>query len=139
MNLMVLVNQICLIIKIYSCPKFLVDTHENKYNLTYYTKHPNVVAGNEKARFQVYDNADKSKIYATNFDKFAELVFKDCGLKVYCYNEIAKRQAKQATVVRTNKPSVAKNTRQNDLGNLLGRFLSRVRYAAYQFGAAIGM
>ena len=27
MNLMVLVNQICLIIKIYSCPKFLVDTH----------------------------------------------------------------------------------------------------------------
>ena len=116
-----------------------MDTHENKYNLTYYTKHPNVVAGNEKARFQVYDNADKSKIDATNFDKVAELVFKDCGLKVYCYNEIAKRQAKQATVVRTNKPSVAKNTRQNDLGNLLGRFLSRVRYAAYQFGAAIGM
>lgn len=28
MNLMVLVNQICLIIKIYSCPKFLVDTHD---------------------------------------------------------------------------------------------------------------
>ena len=33
MNLMVLVNQICLIIKIYSCPKFLVDTHVPAYML----------------------------------------------------------------------------------------------------------
>ena len=29
---MVLVNQICLIIKIYSCPKFLVDTHDSDYS-----------------------------------------------------------------------------------------------------------
>ncbi len=113
--------------------------NENKYNLTYYIKHPNTVAGNEKARFQVYDNIDKSKIYATNFDKVAELVFKDCGLKVYCYNEIAKKQAKQATVVHTNKPSIAKTTRLNKVGNLLGRIISRIRYTAFQLGAAISM
>ena len=68
-----------------------------KINITYSVEHPSIESGLDKVRFQVYDNADKSKIVAKNFDKVSALALEYFGVKVYCYNEIAKKNSKLAS------------------------------------------
>lgn len=68
-----------------------------KINIIYSVEHPSIESGLDRVRFQVYDNADKSKIVAKNFEKVSALALEYFGVKVYCYNEIAKKNSKQAS------------------------------------------
>ena len=72
-----------------------------KYNFTYSVEHPDIESGLDKVRFQVYDNADKSKIYATNFEKVSALASEYYGVRVYCYNEVEKKNRKQEAMLNT--------------------------------------
>lgn len=66
----------------------------DKFNFTYHTENPSVSDCHLKVRFQVYDNVDKALISATNTDKVVEAYKETLGLKIYFYNEIAKKVAK---------------------------------------------
>ncbi len=83
-----------------------------KINFIYSVEHPSIESGLDKVRFQVYDNADKSKIVAKNFEKVSALALEYFGVKVYCYNEIAKKNSKQASQsVSTAACTITKQSR----------------------------
>ena len=77
----------------------------DKINLTFHTEDPTTGKTHVKVRFQLYDNVDKAKIYATNTDRVKEAVLQSFGQKVYFYNEVAKKELKQQTI----PPRVAKS------------------------------
>lgn len=75
----------------------------DKFNFTYHTENPSVSTCHVKVRFQVYDNIDKALITATNTEKVVEAYEKALGLRVYFYNEIAKKAAKAQSLTVSAK------------------------------------
>lgn len=98
-----------------------------KINYIYSVEHPDIESGLEKVRFQVYDNPDKSKIYAKNFDKVSELALEYFGVKVYCYNEIAKKNSKR--VLQSVSTAACTQTKQSRSGfrSLLKTLFERLK------------
>ena len=98
-----------------------------KINITYSVEHPSIESGLDKVRFQVFDNPDKSKIYAKNFDKVSELALEYFGIKVYCYNEIAKKNSKR--VLQSVSTAACTQPQQSRSGfrSLLKTLFARLR------------
>lgn len=99
----------------------------DKINFIYSVEHPSIESGLVRVRFQVYDNPDKSKIYAKNFNNVSAVAKEYFGIQAYCYNELENRNKKQATV-SVVKASVCSENKQSSsrLGQLLKNLFERI-------------
>ena len=94
----------------------------NKINFTFHAKNPATSDSHVKGRFQIYDNVDKTKIYATNTDDIVKAVWFLFGQKVYFYNEVAKKAAKQKTTTKRVGTTVKSKSRPSILERLKAFF-----------------